>query len=235
MRSSPLFFFLGILVATSACAGTRGSGIKLSESRKIAEFNEIDVSGGVTLEVKKGPPSLTIEGDDNVVPLWRTEVKNGRLIIERNSKEWLSTKNSITVRVTTPSLKRLEASGGVDVSLENVAEAKFALELSGGVELSAPQLAVDSLSVDASGGATLVISGTAREAKLDLSGGVDVKAKELQVAQLAIDASGGCEVEVTAKESVTGEASGGVDLAIHGNPPKSRVHTSGGADIRYVD
>lgn len=235
MRALPLLSLLIVVVSTTACAGIHGSGIKLTEARKIADFTQIEVGGGVTLEVKRGPTSLTIEGDDNIVPLYSTEVREGRLVIRRKGSDWLSTQRKLLVKVTTPQLERLDASGGVDVTLENVAAPKFAVELSGGVELSAPNLDLESLDLEASGGVNVAMSGQARAAKLSLSGGVGIKAKELQVAQVALDASGGCNVDITAKESVTGEASGGVDLTVHGNPPKSRVHTSGGADVQYVD
>jgi hypothetical protein len=234
MRALPFVALLAV-VSTTACAGIRGSGVKLTESRKIADFTQIEVGGGVTLEVKKGPTSLTIEGDDNIVPLYSTEVREGRLTIRHKGTESISSSRRLLVKVTTPQLERLDASGGVDVTLENVAAPKFAVDLSGGVELNALSLDLESLNLEASGGVNVAMSGKARAAKMNLSGGVGIKAKDLQIAQVVLEASGGCNVDLTAKESVTGEASGGVDLKVHGNPPKSRVHTSGGADVQYVD
>lgn len=234
MRALPLLALVA-LTSTTASAGIRGSGIKFTETRKIADFSEIEVSDGVNLEVKQGPTSLTIEGDDNIVPLYSTEVVGGLLRIHRKTKERVSTDRELVVRVTTPSLKHLAASGGVHASLVDVVGKTFAAELSGGVELNAPRLAVDSLDLVASGGVNVAMSGRAHEAKFNLSGGVEVKAKGLEVAQASVDASGGCQVDVTVKESVTGEVSGGVGLTVHGNPPKSRVRTGGGADVEYVD
>jgi hypothetical protein len=235
MRALPLLGLLAVVLSTSALAAIRGSGVKLTESRKIADFTQIEVSDGVNLEVKKGATSLTIEGDDNIVPLYSTEVVGGTLRIRRNSRESLSTSRELIVRVTTPSLSHLTASGGVHASLVDVVAPKFAAELSGGVELSAPRLALESLDLEASGGVNVAMSGKAHAAKFNLSGGVEVKAKTLEVDQLAVDASGGCDLDITAKESITGDASGGVGLTVHGNPPKSRVRTSGGADVTYVD
>ncbi|MDP1821864.1 MAG: head GIN domain-containing protein [Archangium sp.] len=235
MRALPLLGLLAVVLSTTAVAGVRGSGIKFTETRKIADFSEIEVSDGVNLEVKAGPTSLTIEGDDNIVPLYGTEVVGGTLRVHRKTKERVSTDRELIVRVTTPSLKHLSASGGVHASLVDVVGKTFVAELSGGVELNAPRLAVDSLALDASGGVNVVMSGRAQAAKFNLSGGVEVKAKGLEVAAASVDASGGCQVDVTVKDSVTGEISGGVGLTVHGNPPKSRVRTGGGADVEYVD
>lgn len=233
MRS---FAFLACLVVSSvASAAVTGSGVKLTETRKIGAFSKLDVSDGVQLEVRKGAPSLTIEGDDNVVPLYVTEVVGDELRIHRTTKDWLRTKLPLVVKVTTPSLSRLEASGGVEVSLEGVAAPAFALDLSGGVELEARGLELDALSLDASGGVQLHLDGRVKKAKVDVSGGVALKAPKLEVGELSVDASGGCELDVGVKDMLVGDASGGVGITVHGRPAKAKLHTSAGADVSYVD
>lgn len=226
MRTLTLLALSFAVSSTTALAAT--------ESRKIADFTAIQVGGGVALEVKKGPTSLTLEGAPDVIKAYETEVKDGVLHIRNTSKSWFKSAD-ITIKVSTPSLSRLDASGGVHASLIDVAAPKFAAELSGGVELDAPKLALDSLDLNASGGVNLTVSGKARDVRMNLSGGVELKGKNLEIAQATVNASGGCTADVTVKESVTGEISGGVGLTVRGNPPKSRVHTSGGADVEYVD
>jgi hypothetical protein len=187
----------------------------------------------VVLEVKQGLTSLTIEGDERVLPLMSTEVAGGVLRIKRTSKEWL--RSNVKVRVTTPNLTRLKASGGVNVSMTGVTAKNFEAQLSGGVELEAPGLALEALEIDASGGAKVSLSGRARVAKLTFSGGVEANGKELEIDQARVDASGGCTLQLKVKDSITGDLSGGVELTVLGNPPKSRVGTSGGATVEYVN
>jgi hypothetical protein len=230
MRALPLLGLLAVVSSTSALAAN-----KVTETRKIGDFQAIEVAGGVTLEVKKGPTSLTIEGDAEAVKLYGTEVVGNVLQIKSKAKSWNLSRGEILVKVTTPSLSRLEASGGVHASLTDVAAPKFSAELSGGVELDAPKLSVDTLELEASGGVTMNLSGKARDARLNLSGGVELKGKGLEISKVKVDASGGCNADVTVKESVIGDLSGGVGLTVRGNPPKSQVHTGGGADVHYVD
>ena len=218
---------LGVAVSSTAA-------LAATESRKVADFAAIEVGGGVTLEVKKGATSLTLDGAPDVIKAYQTEVKDGVLHIRNTSKTWFKNQD-LTIRVTTPSLSRLEASGGVHATLTDVAAPKFAAELSGGVDLEAPKLAVDTLDLNASGGVNMTLSGKARDVRMNLSGGVELKGKSLEIAQATVNASGGCTADVTVKESVSGEISGGVGLKVRGNPPRSRVHTSGGADVQYVD
>ena len=46
-------------------------------------------------------------------------------------------------------------------------------------------------------------------------------------------AHGGADVEVFATASVEGEASGGSNVRVVGDPDRSRIDTSGGADVDY--
>lgn len=224
------------LLPCLACALPRASGVKITETRTVEPFTEIAVSHDVTLEVKRGPVSVSIEGDDNIVPLYSTEVVGGRLKIRRQSASWRHGGGHVLVRVSVPSLTRVELSGGVTAHLDgSVAAPQFGLEASGGVELTADGLAVESLEVDASGGTELELVGRAQKAKFDLSGGVEVKARGLEANAVVVDGSGGCELNITAKESIIGEASGGTEFTVYGNPAKSRVQTSGGASVEYKD
>lgn len=226
---------LAILAFAIPAFAVTGSGVKLTETRKIADFSEIEVSDGVTLEVTKGATALTISGDDNVVPLFTTEVVGGRLQIHRTTRDWLRTKQPLVVKVSTPALKRIDASGGVEATLTSVTDRAFAATLSGGVHLNATGLDVDTFELEASGGVNVKADGKAKMGKVVASGGVEVKAKQLQMAAVTIDASGGCDLELTAKESISGDISGGVGVTVYGNPPKSRVRSSGGAGVDYVD
>lgn len=235
MRSLSLLGLLAVLLSTAASAAVKGSGVKLTQTREVAAFTAIEASGGVQLDVKRGPVSVVLEGDDNLLPLITTEVRDGALIIRRKHDVSISPTLELVARVTLPALSRLEASGGVKASLDGVAAPKFAAELSGGVELHAPKLALESFTLEASGGVTAELSGTAQQARFDLSGGVKLRAKDLTAARVTVGASGGCDLDLTATESVSGEASGGVGVTVHGKPKKAGVDTSGGASVRYVD
>lgn len=225
----------GLFVATTACAGVRGSGVIRSETREIADFAEVDVSGGLSVTIRDGAASMIIEGDDNLLALYRSEVKNGRLVIEPKELGSIHPTRRMKVMLTTPHLRRVEASGGVELSIESATDKRFELDLSGGVEARAEKLDVDSLGLEASGGVSLDLAGRAKSAVLALSGGVDVDAKGLALASAKLDASGGCEVDLTVTQDITGDAAGGVDVTVYGNPPKSRLHTSGGSDVTFRD
>lgn len=223
-----------ITLATTAC-GVAGSGVTATQSRSIADFTSLSVADGLRLEISRGPTSLTIEGDDNLLPLIKTEVVDGRLIIRKATRESLRATRPIVLRLTTPALSRLEASGGTDVLLADAAAPRFSADLSGGVDFEATGLELESFELHASGGVDVKAEGIAKAAQLIVTGGADVDARKLQVTHLAVDASGGCDLQLTALESIAGEASGGGSMKVHGHPANARVQTSGGASVDYRD
>ncbi|MDP3498722.1 MAG: head GIN domain-containing protein [Myxococcales bacterium] len=223
-----------VTLATTAC-GVAGSGVTATQSRPTADFTSVSAADGVRLEISRGPTSLTIEGDDNLLPLIKTEVVDGRLIIRKTTRESLRATRPIVLRLTTPSLSRLEASGGTDVQLADAAAPRFSADLSGGVDFEATGLELESFELHASGGVDVKAEGIAKAAQLTVSGGADVDARKLQVTHMAVDASGGCDLQLTALESIAGEASGGGSMEVHGHPANARVQTSGGASVDYRD
>lgn len=60
----------------------KGSGKVISASPKLGSFSSITFSAGDQLEITQGKtPSLTIEAEDNILPLLETTVRDGTLIL----------------------------------------------------------------------------------------------------------------------------------------------------------
>ncbi|PZR05808.1 MAG: hypothetical protein DI536_31675 [Archangium gephyra] len=207
-----------------------------TESRKIKDFTALEASGGVTLYVKRGPTALTVEGEPEVIANWETEVRDGQLTVRRKSGKSTWRPEKVTVRVTTPVLERLSAGGGVDATVSDVATSTaFTLSLSGGAKLQMHGVRVETMSIAASGGVEAVLEGSARSAAIEASGGVNLHMQGLQTVSATIDASGGCDLKVRASKSLKGKASGGVSVAVFGDPAELAVDASSAATIDRVN
>jgi len=158
------------------------------------------------------------------------------------------------------SFDRIEASSGVNVEitvdptlptsvevmyddnvLENVATDvsgdTLVIKLTGSTNISGSARRVVTVVTDrlvgisASGGANVSASGATDAYQADVSGGADLELRKLEAASVVLDASGGATLNVYASESATGEASGGANVSVFGNPPVVAVDVSGGADL----
>lgn len=230
-----LFVLIVPVVIAAAVSSSSAIADVATETRNISEFHAVHITGGVELTVRRGEaPSLVISGKREDIAALRTEVKDGVLVIEPSDVR-VGARRRVGIAVTTPRLDSVKASGGVRVTVESGAGRTLAVRASGGVVFSAKGLELEGLELDASGGALLELSGRAAELRAELSGGVDLDARHLSADRVALDASGGCTASVNAKESLSGSASGGVNVEVRGRPRKALVKTSGGSGVEYLD
>jgi hypothetical protein len=233
MRPSLL---LTAAVLASSCVFAHGRGEVRSEARAVAPFEALEVSGGFEVVVRPGSPaSVQVSGDADVLPLIRVEVVGSTLVIEPKERSFLRSNRGVVITVVTPPLKRLEASGGIALDAQSALARDARVALHGGVEAKITGIDAERLQLDASGGADVRLTGKTQRLELGASGGVELCSTALSANHVTLDASGGCTLEVTATESVQGDASGGVSVVVRGDPPKSRVETSGGASVEYRD
>ena len=142
-RTLGIAFFAGIALLIAGCDeigdtfdGVRGSGNVITEERDVSGFNEIVVlgSGDVTVSVT-GTESLTVEAEDNIMPLLTTEVRNGRL--ELGAKESFSATEGVKYTITAAALNGIKISGSGDVDATGIDTESFRVEISGSGDVAA--------------------------------------------------------------------------------------------------
>src|SRR5947207_11580243 len=83
--------------------GIAGSGVRKTEKRELKSFNAIDTAGAYELDVTcQKPASFEIEADDNILPLIKTEVRDGILFVSNDQQYHSSTPTKL--RMTLPDL-----------------------------------------------------------------------------------------------------------------------------------
>ena len=95
----------------------KGSGNILTETRQVENFRAIVVSGSANLEIEQtGEEGLEITTDDNLLPLYTTEVRNGTLYIEvAEGKRLTWSGKGPRIKVTVREMRKLKVSGAVSV------------------------------------------------------------------------------------------------------------------------
>ena len=214
MKRTILFLSL-MLLALGGCkfdslSKTTGSGTMKLEKRNVPAFVAVDISGAYEVEVVvQKEQSLEIEGDDNLLPLIKTEVNNGVLEI-KNDKSF-STKSKLRVRISVLDLDGVSTSGASDIVVSGVKSDEF--------------------NVKASGAGSLKLSGEVKSLKLDTSGACEVDAKDMRAQIVSVDSSGASNLDVYATEELLVDSSGAGNINYYGNPKKIDQNTSGAARI----
>lgn len=205
---------LALVVALGGCQlfhkGTSGSGKSGVEKRSVSGFTAVNVSGAYEVEiVVQKEAGVEVEGDDNLLPLVRTEVKNG--VLDVYNEKPFSTRGAIRVRISVPQLDSVSSSGASDMVVSNVKSHDF--------------------NISTSGAGSLKISGEAKALDLQLSGAGEVDASALRAERVTVNSSGAAEATVYASEDLKVSASGAGSVSYYGDPKNVSENVSGGASI----
>ena len=188
-----------------------GSGNSVTETRQLAEFDEIEfrVAGDFKVTIAEKATPLEIDADDNILPLITTEVVDGRLIVD--SKQPFKTKHSPDFKVAVTSLNRLIVQGAGDATVRGLDNYKFELEINGSADVR--------------------LSGKSDELKIAVNGSGDVHAYELSARQTDISIAGSGDVRVSTSEALTVSITGSGDVKYIGNPKVTKAIVGSG-DVR---
>ena len=192
-------------------SGTAGSGNLASEPREPGSFNGVDVSGVFQVEIALGKEfGIEVEADDNLLPLIKTEVRDGILNIESDSR--ISSGNPMRVKISAPDLENVESSGASKVSVSGLNNSLFKIETSGASKVR--------------------IEGETANLTIDVSGASHVDAENLKTENATVGASGASHVSVFVSGRLTAESSGASKIVYAGNPKNVEKNSSGAASVR---
>jgi Putative auto-transporter adhesin, head GIN domain len=195
----------------------KGSGNLKTETRVVERFTAIVISGSANLEIEQtGEESLQLTADDNLLPLFTTEVRDGTLFIgvaEGKRLTWSG--KGPRIKVTVRELRKLKVSGAVSVK--------------------ATKLDTDSLSISISGAGSASIAGRSDNLSITVSGAGSLDAVDLQTKRSTIVVSGAGDVTVNANEELDARVSGAGTVRYVGSPKlQSRVSGAGTIEQKFI-
>ena len=180
----------------SSNSEVQGSGATVTQTRAVARFTGLDLTGSNNVTViVGGPQSVVVHSDSNLVNHVTTGVVAGTLVI--GDTGGFTTRTPMSVDVTVPSLTALNLSGEGQVSVTGI---------------SAPQP-----TVTVSGSGLLSAAGTVTRLAVTLSG--DGQA-QLTASEVHAVVSGWGLIQVTATRSLDAAVPGGGAIIYSGNPPQ---------------
>jgi hypothetical protein len=244
MKSTKIFstllftaLFVGVSSLFAGCnhmIGIHGDGKVIKETRVVPAFDAIDLSGAWDVTLKQGPnQELTVETDANIMPLVRTDVVNGVLRI--NIKQPVGHTTKMTLYITVKDLKRIDASGAVDIHTETcITVPELTIDASGASDAKL-ELAVQKLTLDCSGASKIKMNGTATDVRMDLSGASDIFAYELLAETYGIDISGAGNCQISVSKKLRAEVSGAGTIRYKGSPTDIDQEVSGAGSIKKAD
>lgn len=226
-------FFFGSCNVSFSGDSLSGNGNVKTETRNVGNFNAVKTSGSIDIEISQGDTySVSVEDDENILPVIVTEVQGGTLNIHYKSNTSINNDHA-KVHVTAPSLDKITSSGSADIMINDVVKNERQIEISvsgsgnikGGVD--APKVFA---SIGGSGNVSL--SGRTKDFEGKVSGSGDLNCGDLQSENATVSVSGSGNVHVFASVSLKARASGSGDVYYRGNPASPEIHTSGSGSVQ---
>jgi hypothetical protein len=208
-----------------------GNGKNTSNVRQVTEFNSIEVSGKISVNLTQGAArKVEVKGDEKLIALIRTEVSGNMLRIY--TKDKISRQAKIEIDITVPNIESLHLSGGAEIRSTNELKGEeLALKTSSGSQAFLA-LQYKNLKSDSNAGAILQLSGQVEEASFEASAGSIVNAFDLSARKCSIQANAGSITEVKALDEISADISSGSTLTYDGEPAVRDVNASSGGVIR---
>jgi hypothetical protein len=204
-------------LGAGACMGSLGSPTPVpgssdvkSESRSVAMFSSVTVSGPLNVVLSTGAAeALIVEAPANVLSLVTTEVDGSELVVKVEAPGFTSA-NPATVRITSPSIDAVALEGGAHGTMEAMGQ---------------------SLTVSASGGSVLKGIGAVQQLSLTVLGNSETELGDLTSQTAAIALAGGAKATIHVAKQLTGTADGGSVVTLASAPTAQSVTLTGGAKI----
>lgn len=211
-----------VLAALPACSisfdgpSVAGSGVTTSQTRSVPAFDRIEIGGAYEVVVRVGATrSVVLAGDDNLLPLVRTEVRNGTLHIE--SDEDLEPREEIRIEIGIETLNGVHSAGSSDVAVRDVRSPAFDVTVSGSSELTANGEFGD-LTTSLAGSGEIQMNGSADAIDASISGSGELDLLQVRARTARIDVSGSGDASVQVSERLDASVSGSGEVRYAGRP-----------------
>jgi hypothetical protein len=191
-------------------SGEKGSGTPKTETRDVGAFTKVQLEGSLHADITAGGAQhVEISGDDNLVPLVTTEVKDQHLRVYTTKQ--IRPKLDLVARISAPAVTAVSASGSSVIQVHGVQGEAFAL--------------------DTSGSARITAAGTAQKLTIDVTGSASIDAKELKAQNVTIEVSGSGDLDVYATDVLDVSISGSGKVRYYGHPRDVKKSISGSGTL----
>lgn len=239
MKKALFTLFTFISVCSFAQWGkVTGNGNMKKETREVSGFTGIALSGNMNVQLSYGSlNSITVEGDENVLPYIETNVEDGVLQVRTKNKTSINTRNKLMVYVSLTKLTELKVSGSGNITgngdFSNDGKTNIALSGSGNINVGMNSFNETAIAISGSGNVTLKGKSTNKiEAAISGSGNIDCS--DIVCNDVSAHVSGSGNIKVFANKSIDAKVSGSGSIYYKGSATNINLKSSGSGKIIKV-
>ena len=201
----------------------QGSGKLQKQTREVGSFHGVALNVPGTVELRIGnTDSVTIEADDNILPLIDTAVENGTLRIRPAKRNANFRQSSLTIVIQARQVERISVGGSGNVMATGLRAEKLRFDVGGSGSINARDLDSRAVAVAIGGSGNFKASGKTEQLTASIGGSGNIQAGRLAAREVQVSIGGSGEAQVWAKDDLSISIGGSGEVSYYGDPRISR-------------
>ncbi|MES2015918.1 MAG: head GIN domain-containing protein [Pseudomonadota bacterium] len=212
----------------------QGNGNVKKQVRELAHFTGMSLNLPASAELRIGnTESISIETDDNLLPMIETVIENGVLKIRPTKRNAQLQVRTMKIVVYAKEIDRVSLGGSGSIDADALKANKLQFDLGGSGSIRVKSIDSDSVAINVGGSGTLK-SGAGKAASLSVSigGSGDVDVGMVQVNDASVSVGGSGTAVVWANNGLSVSIAGSGDVNYYGDPKVSRTVVGSGGTKR---
>lgn len=212
----------------------QGSGNIKTESRALGRFNGVSMGLPGNMELRIGnTESITIETDDNLLPLIETVIENGTLKVRAAKRNLNMDTRRMKIVVQAKAVDNLSLGGSGSIDADPLRGQKVHVDLGGSGSINIKGIESDTLAVTVGGSGDLKVgAGAAQKVSVSLAGSGDVDLGRLQSVDASVNIAGSGETKIAVRDRLNVTIAGSGDVNYYGDPKVSKTVVGSGSANR---
>ena len=201
----------------------QGSGKLQKQAREVGSFHGVALNVPGTVELRIGnTDSVTIEADDNILPLIDTVVENGTLRIRPARRNTNFRQSSLNIVIQARQVERVSVGGSGSITATGLRAEKLRFDVGGSGSIDARDLDSRAVAIAIGGSGNFKASGKTEQLTASIGGSGNIQAGRLAAREVQVSIGGSGEAEVWAKDDLTISIGGSGEVNYYGDPRISR-------------
>lgn len=234
-----LSLLFSVLLSSCMFGGKRvkGDGNIKTEHRNVNPFEEVQVSGAISLFLSQGEfKPVQLESDQNLLQYIELVQQGDRLEIRTRSGFNLDPTNEIKVYLTAPQYRKVDVSGACNITSATklVSDNDLEVEMSGAskmvLDVDLPQI-----KTSLSGSGEINLKGETKKLIIEMSGAAEAHCFELLSEETSVNISGAGSADVYASQKLDVDVSGAGNVKYKGEVKNITQKVSGAGGVEKAD
>lgn len=208
-----------------------GSGNVQKQARQVGHFTGVALSLPGNVELRMGNnESVTVETDDNLLPLVETVVEDDTLRLRAARKDTNLRTRHLKIVVTARSVDKLVLAGSGSIDADALRGSRLEFALTGSGALNVKSVEAENVAAKVAGSGDLRVGGgSARSVSVSIGGSGNVEMGKVKAGSASVRVAGSGDATVWAQDSLDATVAGSGDVNYYGDPRVSQsVVGSGG-------